>query len=238
MDTVFQAGFIYLLAGLVQGLTGFGAALVAIPLLCLVMDVKTAVPLTILNGLIIVSYLAYVLRRHMDGRKIMPLLLGALPGVLLGALVLKQINPHFLKMMLGAVLLCYSLYNVFKKERRVGVSPIWAYPAGFLTGFLTATLSAGGPPTIIYMTRTDWNKEEIKATLTGFFLITASFTVLVESIGGLISASLCLDLLVTAPFVLCGTMVGSRLTGKINREVYLRIVFIFLAVMGVVMLFG
>ena len=48
---------IFLLAGGVQGVTGFGSALVAIPLLSLVMDVKQAVPLAILNGLVVTTTL-------------------------------------------------------------------------------------------------------------------------------------------------------------------------------------
>lgn len=59
-------GLIFLLAGVVQGLTGFGAGLVAIPLLCLVVDVKTAVPLVVLNYVIITVFLSFELRAYID----------------------------------------------------------------------------------------------------------------------------------------------------------------------------
>ncbi|WP_456384925.1 TSUP family transporter, partial [Desulfolithobacter sp.] len=65
MTTALLAGTVFLAAGFVQGLTGFGSALVAIPLLSLLMDVKTAVPLCTLNGMIITMYLGWRLRNHL-----------------------------------------------------------------------------------------------------------------------------------------------------------------------------
>ena len=63
MTTILLCSLIFLLSGLIQGLTGFGGGLVAIPLLCLIMDVKMAVPLCIVSGLVITTVMAYELRR-------------------------------------------------------------------------------------------------------------------------------------------------------------------------------
>ncbi len=49
MTTVLLCSLIFLLSGLIQGLTGFGGGLMAIPLLCLIMDVRMAVPLCIVG---------------------------------------------------------------------------------------------------------------------------------------------------------------------------------------------
>ena len=72
MSIALIVGMIFLLAGLVQGLTGFGSALVAIPLLCLVVDIKTAVPLCMLNSLIITTTLILQLKKDVDRKKLCP----------------------------------------------------------------------------------------------------------------------------------------------------------------------
>ena len=70
MLVYFLIALIFLAAGFVQGISGFGSALVAMPLLALVVDVKTAVPLCVLNGLLITLFLTLRLKAHINWRKI------------------------------------------------------------------------------------------------------------------------------------------------------------------------
>lgn len=238
MTTYLLAGFIFLAAGFVQGLTGFGSALVAIPLLALIIDIKAAVPLCILNGLIITVYLAVQLRRYLDRTKILPLVLGSIPGVFVGVTLLKRVDSTVIRTGIGLLLIIYSLYNLLARPRPLNPARIWGYIAGFLTGAIGAAFSAGGPPTIVYTTLTDWKKEEIKATLSGFFVVNGILTALVHALTGVSTLSTAGYFAATAPFVLIGTVLGSKATGKIDRKTYLRIIYGFLIVMGVILVAG
>lgn len=229
---------IFLLAGLIQGLTGFGAGLVALPLLCLFMDIHLAVPLCLLNGLVITTTMAIELRQHLDRRKILPLLIGSIPGVLVGAAVLKLADPGLIKHLLAVLLIGYSGFNLVFSPRPIKPAVIWGYFAGFLTGAINAALSAGGPPAIIYTTLHDWKKDEIKATLTGFFALSGYLTAAVHAFSGVITWSTLTYFLLTLPAVLLGTFAGSRISGRINRRTYLRTVYLLLMGLGIVMLAG
>ncbi len=230
------AGLVFLGAGFVQGLTGFGSALVAIPLLCLFLDVKTAVPLCILNGLVITGYLALRLRRELDRRKILPLLLGALPGILVGTTLLRRVDAVAIRTGIGLLLVSYSLYGLFFRPRAVHPGRIWAYAAGFCTGAIGAAFSAGGPPAIIYTTLCGWSKDEIRATLTGFFAANSLLIVTAYVVTGVISGATLGYFAVTGLFVLTGTVLGSMAGDRIDRKTYLRIIYLFLAAMGMMML--
>ncbi len=236
MTTFILSGLIFFAAGTVQGLTGFGAALVALPLLIFIMDIKVAIPLCILNGLIITTFLAYTLRRHLDRKKILPLLLGAMPGIVLGGLLLRHINPAYIQYLLGALLICYSVYNLVARPRPLRPAVGWGYVAGFFSGAITAALSAGGPPTIIYTTLTDWSKDEIKATLTGFFALNAYLTAAMHALSGMTTTTTLGYFAASMPFVLAGTASGAQLADKINRKTYLKLVYFFLIFMGIMML--
>ncbi len=238
MTIYLLAGLIFLAAGFIQGLTGFGSALVAIPLLSLVIDIKAAVPLCILNGLLITVYLAVQLRRYLDRRKILPLLLGSIPGVFVGAILLKEVDSVVIRSGIGLLLICYSIYNLLVIPRPLNPARIWGYVAGFLTGAIGAAFSAGGPPTIIYTTMTDWKKEEIKATLSGFFVLNGIVTAVVHAMSGISSLTTVGLFAVTAPFVLIGTVAGATITDRIDRKTYLRLIYGFLLVMGVMMVAG
>ena len=227
---------IFLLAGGVQGVTGFGGALVAIPLLSLVMDVKQAVPLSILNGLVTTTTMAYTLRRQLDWRKILPMLIGSLPGTLLGTLLLKQADTAQISRLLGLVLVAVSLFNLSFAPRPVNPSRFWALVSGFFSGVITATVGAGGPPVIIYATLHDWSKDEIRATLTGFFVINGYVTAAFHTASGIITPHTLQLFALTCGCVLLGTMTGSRISTRIPRRTYLRIVYLLLISLGVMLL--
>lgn len=238
MTTFLLAGLIFLFAGVVQGLTGFGAGLLAIPLLCLIMEVKLAVGLCILSGLIITTAMACDLRRFLDRRKILPLLIGSLPGIFLGTRLLEVVDPTLIKVMLGVFLIAISCFNLVFKSRAINPPVVWGYLAGFLTGVINAAVAAGGPPAIIYTTLHDWKKEEMKATLTGFFMLNGYLTAAVHAVNGLIDRTTLGYFAVTLPFVLAGTTLGSRVTDRINRRRYLQLVYGVLMALGLLMVAG
>jgi len=236
MITFALAGLIFFLAGLIQGITGFGAGLVAIPLLLLIIDVKIAVPLLMLNNVLMTSYLSFTYRSILDWRKIYPLLVGTIPGIIIGTKCLAIIDPHLVRLLLGILLISYSLYNLFAQPRPLNMPGYIAYIAGLLTGFITGLVSAGGPPVIIYTTLTDWSKDQIKATLSGFFICNATFTVIVHALSGMTTIRTLQYLVVTMPLIVLGAYLGSHLTDTINRRTYLKLIYTFLIIMGLLML--
>ena len=236
MTEFFLIGGIFLLAGFVQGLSGFGSALVAIPLLILVMDIKEAVPLCTLSGIVITTYLAVKLSKHFDRKKIVPLCIGSIPGIFVGATLLKTVPSRMISILLGILLIAYSLYNLLFSPEARKLNYRWGYLAGFLSGAIGAAFSAGGPPSIIYATLNKWNKDEIKATLTGFFVFNSYLTAASHAVSGITTMLTIKYLLFSAPFVLMGTALGSRCYGLFEKDSYMKIIFLFLIVMGAMMI--
>ena len=228
--------FIFLAAGFTQGVSGFGSALVAMPLLLFFMDAHMAVPLCMLNGLIITSFLSLQLRRHVDWKKITPLLVGCMPGIYVGARFLKEADSNLIKLLLGIMLVSYSLYSLLAKPVARKMKPVWPYAAGFGTGVIGSAFSAGGPPTIIYITLTGWNKDDMKATLSVFFFITGIFMAIAHALTGLTTKAVVQNFALSSFFVLLGVWLGSICYGRIKRETYLRIILSLLVVMGLVMI--
>jgi len=236
MTTPLLISIVFLLAGFIQGMTGFGSALVAIPLLSLFLDIKSAVPLCILNSLVITTYLSLTLRKHLDTTKILPLCIAAVPGIIVGSTILEKVSSTIIRIWLGVLLIAYSLYSLFSRPRPRKLHKLWSYIAGFSSGAIGAAFSAGGPPTIIYTTLNDWNKDEIKATLSGFFLFNSYLIATVHAVNGLTSIEIFTYFMISAPFVLLGTVLGSICYGRIPHALYLQIIFAFLTLMGIMMI--
>ncbi|MBC8208972.1 MAG: sulfite exporter TauE/SafE family protein [Desulfobulbaceae bacterium] len=229
-------GTIFLVAGFIQGMTGFGSALIALPLLSLFLDIKIAVPLCILNSLVITTTMALQLKKHFEKKKILPLCLAAIPGVILGVTLLKNSGSDIIRISLALLLICYSLYSLLSTPKHPNLHPNWAIPAGFLSGLIGAIFSAGGPPTIIYTALSNWSKDQIKATLTGFFLFNSYLIAIAHTSSGLINSTVLSLFLYSAPMVLVGTLLGGRCYGLLKKDLYLKVIFAFLVVMGMMLL--
>jgi uncharacterized membrane protein YfcA len=156
-------------AGFTQGFSGFGAVIVSLPCLSLFIPIKTVVPLVNLMSCVMNLILVIQLRRHLQWPKILPLLLGSLPGIPLGVYYLKHVAPWMLELLLGAVLISFPFYSRYTNPDKRRLQPIWAYLAGFGSGCLGGSLGTNGPPIIIYAALQPWDKDELKATLVGFF---------------------------------------------------------------------
>ncbi|MEN8257926.1 MAG: sulfite exporter TauE/SafE family protein [Thermodesulfobacteriota bacterium] len=226
---------IFFSAGLLQGISGFGAALLAMPLLVLVLEVREAVTLTLLNTLTINLFLSLQLKSHLDWRKILPLAVGCVPGVYVGVTILKNVNSAMIKCSLGTLIIAYGLSCLYGRLSQKSINKGWAYAAGFATGTIGGAFSAGGPPTIIYTTLTGWKKDEIKATLSSFFFFTSALAASAHYLTGLMTHHVLTLFGVAALPVLSGVFFGSRLYKKLQSNSYLTIIYYLLIVLGSMM---
>jgi uncharacterized membrane protein YfcA len=132
-------------AGFTQGVSGFGSAMLALPLLALFMDVKTAVPLVGLLGLVVALLVLFQVAGHLERRKIFPLLLSAAAGVPVGVVFLKEIDKDAIRFVMGILLIAYAVYGLCLGTVRKNLKAGWAYAFGFLAGCLGGSLSVPGP---------------------------------------------------------------------------------------------
>lgn len=227
---------IVLAGAFTQGLTGFGSALVSLPLLVLFMDIRVAVPFSILNGLLITTVLSLQLKSHLDWHKIGPLLGGFVPGVGVGVLFLKKTGEPLFMLLLGLMLVGFALFRLLAQPRPVKLARAWGLGAGFASGAISAAFSAGGPPSIIYATLTGWNKDQIKATLSIYFFLGGMTTAVAHLLGGLTTGKVVHLFGWSFPAVLVGVWGGSLLYGSFRTEGYLQLVLLALLGMGVLMI--
>ncbi len=221
------------LAGFIQGLSGFGSVLLSLPLMVLFLDIREAIPLVNLMGVILTVLLIFQLRAHWEWGKIWPLLAGALPGIPVGVYLLKRMDPAHVQIVLGMVLLAYAIYGLLFRLPIGRVGGPWAYFFGFFAGGLGGAVSASGPPVIVYTSLQHWTKHQIKVTLQGFFIVSGLLVGVFHAANGLITDGVIGNFLVSIPTLLAGTWAGSLLYGKFKEEGYRRVMLLLLGALGV-----
>lgn len=174
-------------AGFVQGLSGFGAILVALPLLSLLLGIKTAVPLAALLGLAGQVVLAFHSRWRLEWGLTLPVLIFSLPGGALGVRALGLLPAWHLQLLLAAILLVAAFLRslprwALRLRPRLGSSCL----VGLLAGFLGGSIGAPGPPLVAYLLLADLDKNRRMEALTGGLLGLGVMVVLLQAFSGLI----------------------------------------------------
>lgn len=222
--------------GFTQGLTGFGSIIVSLPLLVLFLDIKAVIPLVGLFALCINLLLVIQLRRSLDYKRILPLLVAAAPGIPAGVFLLKTVQAHTLELWLGVTVLLFGLYSLTREPARRELTRPWTWLAGFLAGCLGGSIGANGPPIIVYAAFQPWPKDEVKSTMSGFFLAAGVGISGMHAAFGLVTGRVLELFAAGLPALLLGVLAGSYCYGRLNESGYRRLVVLLIVALGAFML--
>ena len=223
----------WLLAGFVNGITGFGAAMVAMPLATQGMDITLAVPACSLMVWVVSLEQGWRYKGHTDWRRIRPVLIGAFPGALVGFFVLRHLPPQHLKLALGIFLLAYACWGLFLEDGKVRVvAAIWGYAAGLLSTMFGSAFSFNGPPLAVYASLSGWGKIVSKAGLAMTFIVTSSLMVLAQACAGAHNGITLAAMLIGAPAAIFGSWLGFLASRTMGDTTYRKLFFGFIACVG------
>jgi hypothetical protein len=234
-DHVFVTTLILFTGSLLQGLAGFGGALVSIPLILLYAEPRWAAPVVVLCYTINRIPAIFLLRKNLMWDHSLLLVAAAIPGALLGGLLLKSMEPGIIMKIMGMVLILFSAYKVIAPEFKLVFSKIWTLPTGLLSGMLGAAIGTDGPPVVVYAALKPWNKEQVVGMLQSFFLFT-NFVVLGSYwVHGLLTASVLKASGVAAPFAVAGILLALRINKRMSQRRFEVILSIVIGLMGVLL---
>jgi uncharacterized protein len=218
-QTLLSAALIVTVAYTVYGLTGFGAAIVAIPLLAHFFSLRFAVPMMLVFDLFAGFLLGLKNRKYLDRQELLRLAPFLLIGMAAGVTLLVQASERWLLVALGTFVLCYASWSLLSKAVHVPISTRWAVPAGMVGGVFTALYGTGGPIYTIYLARRLPDKTVLRATI-GVLIFGAALCRLVLFTGsgfytqqGLLPLAFAL-----LPFALLGYLAGSHLHARMSTQ--------------------
>ena len=166
---VWVLGVIFL-ATLIRSAFGFGEALVAVPLLALVIPVEVAAPLAVLVSITVAGVVLLQDWQHVQLRSAWRLVLATLPGIPVGLLLLTAVPGPVVKAVLAVVIIAFSGYCLARRTPLVLHHDRLAWLFGVGAGVLGGAYGMNGPPLVIYGTLRRWSAEQFRATLQGYFL--------------------------------------------------------------------
>lgn len=222
------------LGALVYGITGFGSALVTIPLATHFVPLPFALAVFVLQDFSSAVRVATENPRNAVKAEVVRMVPIMIVGTVLGATLLVSLPRKANMLALGAFVLLYGAWSLARRGTPGKVGTGWAYFAGFCGGLFGMLFGAGGPPYAIYLSHRDLSKEQFRATMS----LTSIFSIGVRAIGlALMGLLLRADVLLTAALVVPTALVAVALATRgfrlISRELLLKLVALLLLATGV-----
>ena len=226
-------GIAFLAAGC-QSLTGFGSALVAVPLLSLYLDAKLAVVISTFLSTIVSTPLIFEVRQQLRLMKVMPLAIGGVIGVPVGLVILKAVDAGVLKILV-AVVVILACALVFMAPRLTfgGRNTLSGLITGALSGLLRASTSMAGPPVVLYTLSHEQEIEEFRSTVLGVFLVTGILTLPGFILADLVSRDAVIATAVALPGVAVGLLVGATLRARVEPKLFRKLVLAVLVITSI-----
>jgi uncharacterized membrane protein YfcA len=212
-----------LLASAAQGLTGFGYALVVVPFFILILDVQDAVVVATVLGAVGVALIVVRVYRDVPWPTVGRLLAGSAAGIPAGLTALVFAPEDVLRIAVGlaAAAMALLLAAGVRVETRSAPADL---AAGAVSGALRASTGLPGPPVVLYLQGSGTPPHEFRATLAVVFFAGGLISLVALAAAGVVHGDALALAAIGVPAVVVGNWTGGRLHGRIDPELFGRLV--------------
>jgi len=218
------------LAALARGFSGFGSALIFMPLASMVIGPQAAAPLLLIIDGVMAAGLIPNAWRHAHRRDVGTMSIGGLAGVPLGAFMLIKSDPLVIRWViavLGALLLGLLISGWRFRGRPTTALTIGV---GGVAGVLSGAAQVGGPPVVAYWLSRSLSAEAVRANIVLYFAISTEVSGVTYLAGGLLTTSVIGLAVITGPIYGLGLFIGSRMFRLASADTFRRLCFALITV--------
>ena len=227
-----------MVAGFVQGISGFAFGLVALVFWAWVVPPSVAAPLVVGCSLLGQLLTIRAARQGFNLRRALPFVVGGVLGVPLGAWLLPHIPQDGFKAGLGLLLLlwCPTMLFATNLPRIAAGGRLADAAAGWLGGVMGGLGGISGPAPTLWCTLRGWDKHAQRAVFQTFHTTMHTLTLTAYFFSGLLTAPTGRMFLVAVPAMLVPSLIGARLYHRVSDLAFRRFVLISLLISGAMLL--
>jgi hypothetical protein len=224
-DHALYLSVITLVAAIVNGALGYGFSSITVPLALLFLANRVLNPALVVIEVALNAYVLWVNRDALPAvwRRVLPIVLGLVPGIAAGTALLAQVNPDWLKLGTFAVLLPLIMLQAagyrrpIRSERSVGL----IFGGG--VGVLYSLTTISGPPLALMLSNQGLTKKDFRAALGFVRLAESSITAIAYAYVGLYSATSMALIPWILPSIALGVPIGALIIQRVRPETFRRL---------------
>lgn len=237
MSTLFIQAIMFV-ASLLLGVTGFGNAMIAMPLLLFLIEPSLAIPMMKTISLFSQLAIQFMGRFPIDWRLLWILAIPAGIGTFVGAALLKASNPALLTDLVAFVIIGFAVATLLGFQGLDFVSRPLAALVGFIAGILGGAITLSGPPVVLFVSQAHAKEKDFfRGTLLAFFTVEILASLVSYVILGILTRE---HLILTAqvlPVTFLGLWVGYRIFSRFSNERFRKVVLGTLVILSLLIVF-
>ena len=215
---------IALLAATVNGALGYGFSSLTVPVALVFYANRLLNPAVVVVEVFINFYVLIINRAGVPEvwRRVLPIIVGLLPGIALGSYLLALLHPAWVKFVTYAIILPLIFIQAAGYRRPIRSEGAFGLPFGAGLGLLYSITTISGPPLAVLFNNQGLVRHEFRAGLALIRVVESSVTAIVYYNLGLFVAESQSLLLVLVPSVVIGIPLGALLIRRLDAETFRR----------------
>ncbi len=225
-----------LAAGTMRGFSGFGAAMLIVPVLSILYGPPIAVSVMLIMEVPALIQMLPETSRHTHWRSVLIMAVPAMIVTPLGAYSLVSMDPDLMRRAIGLVVVLFVV--VLGLGWRYRRQPGFAATAttGLVSGYFGAAMGIGGPPVILYYLSGQFPAREVRANVTGYWALRLIAISAAYYWFGLLTWELVVLALTLTPPYAVAIWAGGRLFRKASETLFRQVAFVIVGAAGVIAL--
>ncbi len=213
------------MAAAINGGLGYGFSSITVPVVILFYTNRVLNPAIVIIEVVINSYILLLHWKQINTifKRIYPIVIGAIPGIVLGAWLLSSVDPGWIKLITFSFLLPIVLLQAGGIRRPIQSEKAAGLFLGTGVGFFYSVTTVSGPPLAVMLNNQGLVKKEFRAALGVIRLSLSSLTAISYYYLGLYQEESFDVLTAIVPSVLIGIPIGTYVIRKVNPETFRRI---------------
>lgn len=237
--TIILFGLVVLLAHFLEGITGFGCTVLALPFCIMLTGIKTAKPVLTVCGLLLCLYVVIVSYKDILWKQYLRIMIFVGLGLPIGMWIFNKFPENVLKNILAVFMIVISIRGLIICYRKNKVTkPINNSVLNFILfigGCIHGAFTSGGPLVIIYAAEKLKNKSNFRSTLCMVWVSLNSIIIAQSFVKGDITPEVTKLLLYSLPFLIVGGLLGNFAHHKIKDTIFSKIVYVVLFISAMFM---
>ncbi|KHD46098.1 sulfite exporter TauE/SafE family protein [Streptococcus hongkongensis] len=226
-----------LLAGFIQGVTGFGAGIVLMSVLPYLLLLPKAAALTNAVAVSLTIIMVYHYRKYIRFKLIVWPTLFYIVGSSLAIHLSKSLDINFLKIIFAIFLIALVFYfSTFSQKITISANFLSMFLCGFVSGICDGLFAIGGPLMVLFFLAVTENQRDYLANLQVVFLISGSYNLIFRAAQGILTLDLLLLSLVGIAAIIIGLLIANRIVDRLDAKMLQQMTYLLIAVSGAITL--
>ncbi len=225
LDHALGLAAITLAAAIVNGALGYGFSSITVPVALLFLTNRILNPALVIVEVALNGYMLWVNRAAVPAvqRRVRPVLVGLVPGIVVGTAVLSHVSPAGIRFGTFLVLLPLILLQAAGYRRPVRSEASTGAMLGVGVGMLYAVTTISGPPLALALNNQGLAKQEFRAALGVIRLSESALTAAAYAYAGLFTPIALTFVPWIVPSVAIGVPIGAWLIRRVEPETFRRV---------------